>query len=114
MDYQPSARLCITLPPDLLQQLEAAAKRRYTSRSDLVRQAFLEWMERHGTPELAPASSSSAGSTTPTQKPTVAPLHPTTKRPLPRYGEVAYKDLIEPGMSGEELMQLLLDYESNI
>jgi hypothetical protein len=85
-----SKRIDITIEPTLLQEVDIYAGLYHTSRSAIIRWALHDWLEQYGVKS---------------EQPEVAINKPINK-------QQSFHDLIKPGMSPDELLALLKEYEA--
>jgi metal-responsive CopG/Arc/MetJ family transcriptional regulator len=87
-----SLRINITLPPDLLRRLDIVVDQHDSSRSALIRRSLYEWLER--------------------QPPHLDQIPARKSTSIAIDIEKPFKDHIKPGMSADELLDALEDYET--
>jgi len=100
MRYIPVKKISVTIPPELLRRVEAFADLRYASRSEVIRRALLEYLERHGEPVNVESAYKS---------------EPTNSDQVPQEAEdlsdiMAEHPLVSP--NDTELLRFLRDYEA--
>lgn len=89
-----SPRLCITLPPQLVSQVVKYQKKYDLKRSTIIQEALRDWLAKQ--PPLKPD----------------APDKPLLVAGQPFDPDKIYKDYLQPDMSGEEILQVLWDFEA--